>query len=69
MGRINGQNELGQVILAFKSGKIYSIDVTNEKALPIDSQTGGFSDRTIANVGNSLVYLTERGVDTLKPRT
>lgn len=69
LGRINGQNELGQVILAFKSGKIYSIDITNEKALPIDSQTGGFSDRTIANVGNSLVYLTERGVDTLKPRT
>lgn len=69
LGRINWQNELGQVILAFKSNKIYSVDVTNQKALPIDSQTGWFSDRTIANVGNSLVYLTNRWVDTLKPRT
>lgn len=68
MGRINGLNELWNIILATKSSKIYSIDVTNAKADPIDSQTGWFSDRTIANVWNSLVYLTDRGVDTLQPR-
>lgn len=61
-------NELGNIVLALKSGKIYSIDVTNQRADPIDAQTGGFSDRTIANVGNSIVYLTDRGVDTLRPR-
>lgn len=69
LGRINGMNELGNIILAMKTWKIYSIDVTNEKAEPIDSQTGWFSDRSIANVWNSLVYLTERGIDTLQPRT
>ncbi len=68
LGRINGMNELGNIVLALKSGKIYSIDVTNQRADPIDAQTGGFSDRTIANVGNSIVYLTDRGVDTLRPR-
>lgn len=68
LGRINGMSEFGQVMLALKNDKIYSIDITNTKALPIDAQTGGFSDRSIAYVGNSIVYLTDRGVDTLKPR-
>ena len=40
LGRINGLNELGNIILALKSGKIYSIDVTNQRADPIDAQTG-----------------------------
>jgi hypothetical protein len=39
MGRINGLNELGNIILAAKNSKIYSIDVTNSKAEPIDAQT------------------------------
>jgi hypothetical protein len=43
-------NELGNIVLVMKSGKIYSVDVTNTKAEAIDAQTGGFSDRTIANV-------------------
>lgn len=68
LGRINGMNEIGNIILAMKTGKVYSIDVTNQKADPIDSQTWGFSDRSIANVDNTLVYLTERWVDTLKQR-
>ena len=68
LGRINWLNELGNIILTAKSNKIYSIDVANERAEPIDSQTWGYSDRSIANVWNSLVYLTERGIDTLKPR-
>lgn len=67
--RINWLNNFWQLIMAFKSNKIYSIDVAGESALPIDSQTWWFSDRTIANVWNSLVYLTERGVDTLRNRT
>lgn len=68
MWRINGMTEFGQVMLAMKDSKIYTIDITNTKALPIDAQTGWFSDRSIATVWNSIVYLTERGVDTLKPR-
>ena len=40
MGRINGMSEFGQVMLAMKNSKIYSIDVANAKALPIDAQTG-----------------------------
>lgn len=67
--RINWMNELGQIMLILKSSKIYSVDIASWTALPIDAQTGWFSDRTIANVENSLVYLTERGVDTLKPRS
>lgn len=69
LGRINGMNELWNIILVMKSWKIYSVDVTNTKAEAIDAQTWWYSDRSIANVANSLVYLTERGIDTLKPRT
>ena len=68
LGRINWMSEYGKIILAMKSGKIYSIDVTNEVADPIDCQTWWFSDRTISTVWNSLVYLTERWVDTLQTR-
>jgi len=66
--RINGLNELWNIILVIKSNKIYSVDVANERSDPIDAQTWGYSDRSISNVGNSLVYLTDRGIDTLKPR-
>lgn len=76
LGKINWMNELQNLIIVFKSGKIYSVNLWVEvlpgvygKAEPIDAQTGWFSDRTISNVWNSLVYLTERWVDTLQPRT
>jgi len=74
--RINWLTWFGNLILVMKSWNIYSADLTQTsslweiipKATPIDSQTGWYSDRTIANVWNSLVYLTERGVDTLQQR-
>jgi hypothetical protein len=68
LGRINGLTEYWQLMLAFKSKKIYSIDIVNNKAQAIDSQTGWYSDRSIQSVGNSIVYLSDRGVDTLKSR-
>lgn len=68
LGKINWLSELWQIILCMKSSKIYTIDVTNNVALPIDAHTWWFSDRTIANVWNAVVYLTDRWVDTLRPR-
>lgn len=68
-GRINSISELGNIILAGKSNKVYTVDVTTPSALPIDAQSGMYCDRTIANVGNSLVYFSDRGVDTLKQRS
>lgn len=67
-GQINGISELQTNILAFKSNNIYAVDIINQTALPIDSQGGGYSDRSIARVANSLVYFTDTGVDTLKTR-
>lgn len=69
IGKINGLHSLGQIILAFKDKKIYSIDIATPSALPIDARAGGFSDRSIANVGNSLLYFTDGGVETLKQRS
>lgn len=68
-GIINGLNEYNQVVLAFKSNKIYAVNVTTPDAQPIDSQTGWYSDRTINVVGNSMVYLNERWIDNLIKRT
>lgn len=68
-GIINGIGELWQVILALKSNKIYAINVSVPSALPIDSQSGGYCDRSISNVGNSIVFFNERGIDTLQQRT
>jgi hypothetical protein len=68
-GSINGLTELGQVILAYKSNRVYSVDVTNTKATPVDAHNGGYSNRSIKPVANSIVYFTDKGVDTLKPRS
>lgn len=51
-----------------KSYRIYSVDVVNQQALPIDAHTGGYCNRSIANVANSVVYFSDKGVDTLRPR-
>lgn len=69
IGKINGLHSLGNQILAFKDRKIYSIDVATPAAVPIDSRAGGYSDRSIANVGNSLVYFTDGALETLKQRS
>jgi len=66
--KINGISEIGSIILAYKSNKIYSIDVDNGNGIAIDAQGGGYSDRAIQNVENSLVYFSDRGIDTLTQR-
>ena len=68
-GRINWLTELGQVILAFKSWKIYSINVATPAANAIDAMNGGYCDRSVQWVGNSLVYFSDKGVDTLKAKS
>lgn len=68
-GVLNGLSEYWQVVLGFKSDKVYGIDVANTNATAIDSQTGGYADRSIHVVGNSLAYFNDRGVDTLRKRS
>lgn len=66
-GKINGMHEYGQTVLIFKDNKIFSY-IPWESAQPIDTQSGGYSDRSISIVWNSLVHLTERWIDTLQFR-
>ena len=68
-GRINWLAELGNIILAYKDQKVYSVDVANTVAQAIDAHNGGYADRTIANVANAIVYFTDKGIDTLQNRT
>lgn len=67
--QINWISELQSNILAFKNNNIYAISIANQTALPIDSQAWWYSDRTINRVWDSLVYYTDRWVDTLKARS
>lgn len=67
-GTINGLFELGSTILTGKSRKIYSIDIGNQNAPPIDTQGGLFSHRAIANVENAIVYFSDDGIRTLMQR-
>lgn len=66
--QINWISELQSNILAFKNNNIYAINIANQTALPIDSQAWWYADRTISRVWESLVYFTNRWVDTLKAR-
>lgn len=65
---INWLNEYSQIVLVFKSNKIYAVNVAANTVEPIDSQTWWYSDRTIFTVWNSLVYLNERWIDSLIKR-
>lgn len=66
---INGLNEYTQLVIAFKDNKSYAVNVAAPSAQAIDSQTGWYCDRSIQFVGDSLVYLTDMGVDTLIKRS
>lgn len=69
-GIINWLSDYAQWAVAFKSGKIYyaSIATGSFVSEAIDSQTGGYSDRAIAQVKNSLMYYNERWLDDLAKR-
>jgi len=69
MGKINGLREIGQVVLVGKENKIYSVNVAAKSSQPLDSMDGWFANRSIQNVGNSLVYATRQGIDSLKARS
>lgn len=68
-GAINGLTELGNVIVAVKDVKHYAVNPVAGTATPIDAQGGGFCNRSIKNVWDSIVFFNERWVDTLKQRT
>lgn len=67
-GKINAMNEYNQVVIVFKDQKSYAVNVATPSVDSIDAQTWWYSDRLIANVGNTLVYLNERWIDTLVKR-
>lgn len=73
MWKINGMTELWKLMLVVKSHKIYGVQVPTDASDPwsidaIDSQNGWYSDRSIQNVWNTLVYFSERWVNNLSQR-
>lgn len=68
-GKITGMTELQQTVVTFKTNKIYSVNISTPSASPIDAQWWWYANRSIWSVNNSKVYLTSRGVDTLKARS
>lgn len=67
-GRINGLFPAGQIVLAGKDKKIFYIDVTNTKALPLDPQNGWYAQRSMKEVGNGVLYFNGDSVDNLQQR-
>lgn len=67
---INWLNEYNQGTLIMKTGKVYYASRASGSFVSnsIDSQTGGYADRAINTVSNSLVYFNERGIDSLAKR-
>lgn len=68
LGRINGLQSLGQVFVIGKDFKKYSVDITNEKALPLDPDSGWYANRSLQVVGRGILHQTERGVEELIAR-
>lgn len=68
---INWLNEYAQGVITLKTSRVYysSLATGSFVSESIDSQTGGYSDRAVNTVWNSLVYFNERGIDSLAKRT
>ena len=67
-GRINGLKDFGNFILVLKDGKTYAFDAATPSITPLDTQNGGYSNRSMKNVENGLLYYSERGIDNLAQR-
>ena len=67
---INWLSEYNQGVIIAKTSKIHywSRATGSFVESSIDSQTGGYADRAINTVSNSLVYFNERGIDSLAKR-
>lgn len=67
---INWLNEYNQGTLIMKTNRVYYASRASGSFVSnsIDSQTGGYADRAINTVSNSLVYFNERGIDSLAKR-
>ena len=66
-GQINGLKDFGNFILVLKDQKTYAFDTT-PAITPLDTQNGGYSNRSMKNVENGLLYFSERGIDNLAQR-
>ncbi len=67
---INWLNEYNQGTLIMKTNRVYYASIASGTLISnsVDSQTGGYADRAINTVSNSLVYFNERGIDSLAKR-
>lgn len=66
-GKINALYEYGQTVLLFKDNTVYAY-LPWQSGTKLDTQSWGYSDRSVSVVENSLVFLSDRWVDTLKFR-
>ena len=67
---INWLSEYNQWTLIMKTNRVYYASRASGSFVSnsVDSQTGGYADRAINTVSNSLVYFNERGIDSLAKR-
>lgn len=58
----------GSLTLAFTHNQVFVINTTSgsESSTPINTQNGGYSQRTVREVGNAFLYETDNGIDRLK---
>jgi len=67
-GRINWLNELQTQVQVFKDTEIRAVAWDWSSSLPTDTESGWYADRVIKKVWNSLLNLSERGIDTIRAR-
>ena len=68
-GRINGQEELQESVLVYKDKKVFNVAWDLSEAKPLDAENGGYWERAIRRVWNSLVYFNDRWFNTLKAKS
>ncbi len=66
--QVNALEEMQDGVLAYKDKKIYFIDGLLSSAKALDSENGGYWNRAVKRVWNSVVYFNDRGFTTLKAK-
>jgi len=68
-GWVNALEEIQEAVLAYKDKKVYYIPWDLSSAQPIDAENGGYWNRAVQRVWNSLIHFNDRWFTELKAKT
>lgn len=67
-GGVNALEEIQGAVLAYKDKLVFFVAGDLSSSKPLDAENGGYGNRAVKKVGNSLIHFNDRGFTTLKAK-